>query len=62
MSQNQTKILNAIAADPRITINGLSEKVGIGTSALENNLKKLKNKGIITRMGSARGGSLTING
>lgn len=47
MSRNQTKILDAIAADPRITINSLSEKVCIGTTAVENNLKKLKTKGAI---------------
>ena len=50
MSRNQTKILEAIAADSRITINGLSEIVGIGTTAVENNLKKLKSKGAIERM------------
>jgi len=61
LSRNQTKILEAIAADPRITINGLSEKVGIGTTAVENNLKKLKSKGAIARMGSARGGAWRIN-
>ena len=52
LSRNQTKILEAIAADSRITINGLSEKVGIGTTAVENNLKKLKNKGAIARVGN----------
>lgn len=62
LSRNQTKILEAIAADPRITINGLSEKVGIGTTAVENNLKKLKSKGAIARLGSARVGAWRING
>ena len=61
MSRNQTKILNAIAADPHITINGLSEQVGIGTTAVENNLKKLKSKGAIARVGFARGGARRIN-
>ena len=61
LSRNQTKILEAIAADSRITINGLSEIVGIGTTAVENNLKKLKSKGAIARVGSARGGAWRIN-
>ena len=52
MSRNQTKILEAIAADSRITINGLSEKVGIGITAVENNLKELKSKGAIARVGN----------
>jgi len=42
LSRNEAKILEAIVADPRITINVLSEKIGIGTTAVENNLKKLK--------------------
>ena len=62
MSRNQTKILEAIAVDSRITINGLSEIVGIGTTAVGNNLKKLKSKGAIARVGSARGGAWRING
>jgi hypothetical protein len=44
LSRNQTKILEAIAADPRIIINGLPEIAGIGTTAVENNLKKRKSK------------------
>jgi len=62
LSRNQTKILEAIAADPRITINGLPDIVGIDTTTLENNLKKLKSKGAIVRVGSARGGAWRING
>ncbi|KAF0156634.1 MAG: ATP-dependent DNA helicase RecG [Syntrophaceae bacterium] len=55
-SQSETRILDAIAADPHVTINGLSEKIGIGTTAVENNLKKLKSKGAILRVGPAKGG------
>jgi ATP-dependent DNA helicase RecG len=62
LSRNEAKILEAIVADPRITINGLSEKIGIGTTAVENNLKKLKSKGAIARVGSARVGVWRING
>ena len=60
--RNVATILEAIVADPRITINGLSEKIGIGTTAVENNLKKLKSKGAIARVGSARGGVCMVNG
>ena len=62
LSRNEAKILEVIIADPRITINGLSEKIGIGTTAVENNLKKLKSKGAIARVGSARVGVWKING
>jgi ATP-dependent DNA helicase RecG len=61
LSRNEAKILEAIIADQRITINGLSEKIGIGTTAVENNLKKLKSKGAIARVGSARGGVWMVN-
>jgi len=61
-SRSEVKILDAIAANPHITINELSDQVGIGTTAVENNLKKLKSKGMIERIGSARGGSWWIKG
>jgi len=60
-SRSEVKILDAITANPHITINELSDQIGIGTTAIENNLKKLKTKGAITRVGSARGGSWKIN-
>jgi len=53
---NESKILEAITSDPHITIVSLSEKIGIGTTAIENNLKKLKQKGAIVHVGPARGG------
>ncbi|MHB8090526.1 MAG: winged helix-turn-helix domain-containing protein [Syntrophales bacterium] len=62
LSKNQSKILEAIADNPSITIEGLSERIGIGATAVENNLKKLKEKGAIVRAGSARSGEWRING
>jgi ATP-dependent DNA helicase RecG len=56
LGRNESKILEAITADPHITINGLSKKIGIGTTAVENNLKKLKHKGAIVRVGAAKDG------
>ena len=56
LGRNELRILEAINSDPHITINGLSEKIGIGTTAVENNLKKLKSKGAIIRVGPAKGG------
>lgn len=50
-----------MAGTPHITINTLSEQIGIGTTAVENNLKKLKRKGIIELIGPAKGGSWRIN-
>jgi ATP-dependent DNA helicase RecG len=62
LSNNECKILEAITDNSHITIKNLSEKIGIGTTAVENNLKKLKTKGAIERVGSARGGAWRVNG
>ncbi|MDP3015961.1 MAG: ATP-binding protein [Deltaproteobacteria bacterium] len=62
LSKNECKILEAITDNSHITIKDLSEKIGIGTTAVENNLKKLKTKGAIERVGSARGGAWRVNG
>ena len=62
LSKNECKILDAVSGNPHITINDLSKKVGIGTTAVENNLKKLKEKGAVVRVGSARGGAWRVNG
>jgi len=61
LSRNQTKILDTIAADPRMAIYGLSEKIAIGTTAVENNLKKLKSKCAIARVGFAHGDVRRMN-
>ena len=39
-----------------ISIVQLSEKVGIATKNIENNIAKLKQKGLLKRIGSDRGG------
>ena len=62
LSKNECKILEAITDNSHITIKDLSEKIGIGTTAVENNLKKLKTKGAIERVGAARGGAWRVNG
>ena len=45
MSQNKT-----------ISIPELSTAIGISTTAIEKHIKGLKDKGIIKRIGSAKGG------
>ena len=34
----------------------LSQKIGLGTTAIENNIAKFKEKGILKRVGPAKGG------
>ena len=50
------KILEAIKKNPKITQNELVEITGLTRRGIEWNLAKLKEKGIIKRIGPARGG------
>ncbi len=56
ISDNQRKILKLINEDRNITIRILSQKVNIAEKNIQNNLKKLKEKGFILRVGAAKGG------
>lgn len=38
----------------------MAENIGISTTSVENNIKKLKEKDILERIGSARGGHWKI--
>ncbi len=62
LGETEKKILALIAGDKAISIPAMAEKLGISTTAVEKHLKKLKSKGAIARVGSARGGSWRING
>ncbi len=50
------KILDAIKSNPKITQNVLVEIAGLTRRGIEWNLAKLKEKGIIKRIGPAKGG------
>ncbi len=55
------KILEAIEADPQITRHELAKVTGISESGIKWQLKKLKDEGIIDRIGSLKGGKWVIN-
>ena len=57
---NEKKIFDAIQDNPRITILEMSDHVSISTTAIENNIKKLKKKHIIKRVGSDKNGHWEI--
>ena len=40
----------------KISIPELSKDIGISKTAIENNIAKLKEKGVIQRIGGAKGG------
>lgn len=56
LTDNQEKILEIIKRDPLISANKISDEIGISSRKVEENIKKLKEKGIIKRIGPAKGG------
>jgi len=56
LGDNQKMILKLIEKDPSISLSQLSKAIGISQTAIENNIKKFKEKGILKRFGSAKSG------
>ena len=50
------KILDLAAANPRITIAELSERIGVTTHSIERNIKNLQYQGRLSRLGPNKGG------
>lgn len=59
--ENELAIVNEISKDPRTTISQLNQIVGISTTAIGNNITKLKEKGILKRIGPDKGGYWEVN-
>ena len=53
---NEVKIYQLMIETPDITIIQLSDELNLSTTAVENNIKKLKEKGAIDREGSDKTG------
>ena len=56
LGENEIKILKFIEGNKFITTKELSEHIKISTTAVDNNISKLKKKGILERIGPAKGG------
>jgi ATP-dependent DNA helicase RecG len=56
LSANQKEILKYIKAKPSTSAAELSKAVGINSRNIELNLAKLKQKGLLRRVGSDKGG------
>ena len=56
LNRSEIKILDMIAAIPDVSMLKLAETIGIVETAIGNNIKKLKEKEIIQRVGPAKGG------
>jgi len=56
IGSNAGKIYIEMIADSKITVEKISEKIGISTSAINKNIAKLKKHNIIKRAGSTKSG------
>ena len=54
------KIIKLISENPRITQNELAQETGLGRRGIEWNINALKEKGLIKRIGSDRGGYWSV--
>ena len=54
--ENQQKMLRMIANNPRLSKREMAEKLGISTTAIDKNIEMLKKKGLLRRVGGAKGG------
>ena len=61
LGKNEWKILELIYEDDTISIVRMADILGISTTAIENNINKLKNRMLIERIGSPHGGKWQIN-
>ena len=55
-NNTQNRILDYLASNPNLTATDLSIKTGLSIRAIEKNIKKLKDNGLLVRHGSARAG------
>ena len=56
LTGTQMEIVQRIEADNRISAKHISEELSLSVRAIEKNIKELRDKGILVRHGSARGG------
>lgn len=56
LGENQLKIVLFMGNNPKTSISEMAKNIKISTTAVENNIKKLKDKGIIKRIGPDKGG------
>lgn len=56
LSVNQKNILNKIRRNPYITVEELMKDLSLNDSTIKRNIRKLKNQGVIRRIGTNRKG------
>ncbi len=60
VTENQKKILQQMAQNPRISSRELGEIIGISDRKVRENIRKLKEKDLVKRVGSAKGGHWVV--
>jgi len=61
LTTNQQAILSLVILDHKITIKELAAQLGISTTAVENNIKKLRELALLVRKGGRKDGFWQIN-
>lgn len=56
LTSHQKKIISSIIADPKISALEISTIIGLSHRKTQENIKKLKDEGILKRLGPAKGG------
>lgn len=56
LAENERRILRLIHHNKRIAISDMAKEVGISTTAIDKNLTKLKQRGVLRRVGPNKGG------
>ena len=61
INKSELKMIELIRKDLNVTTNILMRKLGLGHTAIQNNLTKLQKLGVITRIGSKKSGYWQAN-
>lgn len=61
INETQIKILRLIQIDSKISAKRIAESLNMTTRAIEQSLKDLREKNLIQRIGTARGGNWIID-
>ena len=56
LGETRSRIVALLATNSRISTREIATKIGVSTTAIDKHIIVLKNKGVIKRVGSARGG------
>ncbi|MBS1651835.1 MAG: winged helix-turn-helix transcriptional regulator [Bacteroidetes bacterium] len=56
LTENQQEILKLVKNDKYVSAREISTKIGISSRKTQENIKKLKENGLLERIGPAKGG------